>query len=151
MIVVRSVCRCPKGPLGVEIHLRPIAYDTGIMISQTPPKDTPFGLEPHVAAGLAYLLGIVGGIAMLAGGGSNAFTRRAATQSIVLWVLFIAAFIVVDVLGSAVWALGALLHLAVTIVSLAAWILTSVAAFQGKDVRVPIVSGIASSVFKTTE
>lgn len=121
------------------------------MISQTPPKDTPFGLEPNVAAGLAYLLGILGGIAMLAGGGTNALTRRAATQSIVLWALFIAAFIVVDVLGSAVWALGALLHLALTIASLAAWILTSVAAFQGKDVRVPIVAGIASSLFKTTE
>lgn len=119
------------------------------MISQTPPKDTPFGLEPNVAAGLAYLFGILGGIAMLAGGGSNPLTRRAATQAIVMWALFIALFIVVDVLGSAVWVLGSLLHLALTVVSLAAWVWTSVCAFQGKDVHVPIVSGIASNAFKT--
>lgn len=121
------------------------------MISQTPPKDTPFGLEPNVAAGLAYLLGIVGGVIMLAGGGTNVQTRRAAAQSIVMWVLFVALFIALDVLTSAtlLWALHALLHLALTVVTLAAWIWTTVQAFQGKDVRVPIVSGIASNVFKT--
>lgn len=121
------------------------------MISQTPPKDTPFGLEPNVAAGLAYLLGLLGGIVMLVGGGSNARTRRAAAQSIVMWAAFIVLFIALDVLTSAtlLWALGALLHLALTVLSLAAWIWTSVQAFQGKDVRVPIVSGLAAGVFKT--
>lgn len=121
------------------------------MISQTPPKDTPFGLEANVAAGLAYLLGLLGGIVMLAGGGSNARTRRAAAQSIVMWSTFIVLFIAIDILTSTMlfWALGALLHLALALVSLAAWIWTTVQAFQGKDVRVPIVSGIAASVFKT--
>jgi len=124
------------------------------MISQTPPKDTPFGLEPNIAAGLAYLLGIVGGILMLVGGGTNALTRRAAAQSIVMWVGFIALFIVLDILTSAMlvsalWALQSLLHLALTILSLVAWIWTTVASFQGKDVRVPIVCGIAASIFKT--
>lgn len=126
------------------------------MISQTPPKDTPFGLEPNVAAGLAYLLGIVGGIVMLAGGGNNPHTRRAAAQSIVMWAGFIAVFIVLDILTAAMGfsvllALGALLHLAITLVMLVAWIWTSVASFQGKDVRIPIVSGIAPSVFKLAE
>lgn len=123
------------------------------MISQTPPTDTPFGLEPNVAAGLAYLLGIVGGIIMLVGGGSNAQTRRAAGQSIVMWTGFVVLFIALDMLGSALFsallAFVALVHLALTVLSIAAWIWTSVASFQGKDVRVPIVSGIASSVFKT--
>jgi uncharacterized membrane protein len=123
------------------------------MISQTPPKDTPFGLEPNVAAGLAYLLGIVGGIVMLAGGGTNAQTRRAAAQSIVMWCAFIVLFIALDVLGSllfsALLALLALVHLALAVLSIGAWIWTSVAAFQGKDVTVPIVSGIAANLFKT--
>jgi uncharacterized membrane protein len=126
------------------------------MISQTPPKDTPFGLDPNVAAGLAYLLGIVGGIVMLAGGGTNPQTRRAAAQSIVMWAGFIVLFIVLDILTSAMLfsvmlAIGALAHLALALLSLVAWIWTTVASFQGKDVRVPIVSGIASSIFKTAE
>jgi uncharacterized membrane protein len=121
------------------------------MISETPPKDTPFGLEPNIAAGLAYLLGIVGGIVMLVGGGTNAQTRRAAAQSIVMWAAFIALFIALDILTSAMLfsALWGLLHLALTLLSLAAWIWTTVGSFQGKDIRVPIVYGIASSVFKT--
>lgn len=126
------------------------------MISQTPPKDTPFGLDANVAAGLAYLLGIVGGIVMLVGGGSNPGTRRAAAQSIVMWAGFIAVFIVLDILTSAVGfsvllALSALLHLAITLVMLVAWIWTTVASFQGKDVRIPIVSGIATSIFKLAD
>lgn len=126
------------------------------MISQTPPKDTPFGLDPNVAAGLAYLLGIVGGIVMLAGGGTNPQTRRAAAQSIVMWAGFIVLFIVLDILTSAMLfsvmlAIGALAHLALALLSLVAWIWTTVASFQGKDVRVPIVSGIASTIFKTPE
>lgn len=126
------------------------------MISQTPPKDTPFGLEPNIAAGVAYLLGIVGGIVMLAGGGTNPQTRRAAAQSIVMWAGFIVLFIVLDILTSAMLfsvmlAIGALAHLALALLSLVAWIWTTVASFQGKDVRVPIVSGIASSIFKTAE
>jgi uncharacterized membrane protein len=48
-------------------------------------------------------------------------------------------------------AIGALAHLALALLSLVAWIWTTVASFQGKDVRVPIVSGIASSIFKTAE
>jgi uncharacterized membrane protein len=124
------------------------------MISQTPPKDTPFGLEPNVASGLAYLLGMVGGIVMFVAGGTNPQTRRAAAQSIVMWAAFIALFIVLDILTSAMpfsvmLAIGALVHLALALLSIAAWIWTSVASFQGKDVRVPIVSGIASSIFKT--
>lgn len=124
------------------------------MISQTPPKDTPFGLDPNIASGLAYLLGIVGGIVMLVGGGSNAQTRRAAAQSIVMWAGFIALFIALDIftsaiLVSALWVLQSLLHLALTVLSLVAWIWTTVASFQGKDVRVPIVYGIAASIFKT--
>ncbi len=124
------------------------------MISQTPPKDTPFGLDPNIASGLAYLLGIVGGIVMLVGGGSNAQTRRAAAQSIVMWAGFIALFIALDIFTSAIlvsvlWVLQSLLHLALTVLSLVAWIWTTVASFQGKDVRVPIVYGIAASIFKT--
>jgi uncharacterized membrane protein len=122
------------------------------MASQIPPKDTPFGLEPNIAAGLAYLLGIVGGIIMLAGGGTNPQTRRAATQSVVMWAAFIVLFIALDLLGSAMpvlWPLHALLNLALTLLSLVAWVWTSLAGFQGKDVRVPVVSGLASNVFKT--
>ncbi len=40
-----------------------------------PPNDTPFGLEPNVAAGLAYLFGLVGGVVIMLGGGTNKFVQ----------------------------------------------------------------------------
>ena len=76
-----------------------------------PPKDTPFGLEPNVAAGLAYLFTLLGGIIMLVGGGTNKFVKWAAAQSITMWGLstfvlwFVLMFIHLWVIYPILWLL----------------------------------------------
>lgn len=119
------------------------------------PSDTPFGLEPNVAAGLAYLLGIIGGIIMLVGGGTNRFARWAACQSITLSATYFAIWIVVNILG----ALLSMMHLGVLmllifpvtmivgILFFVAWLWTWITAFQGKEVRVPIIADLTERFF----
>lgn len=119
-----------------------------------PPADTPFGLEPNVAAGLAYLLGIVGGIIMLVGGGTNRFVKWAAAQSTTMWGLYIAIWIVFDVAISLVHVLAFLYILAVPVLGLiwlVLWLWTFIMAFQGKEVEVPIIAGITRSIFKNVD
>ena len=114
------------------------------MVNQTP-KDTPFGLEPNVAAGLAYLLTLLGGIVMLVGGGTNKFVKWAACQAIV-------TFVVMFVLGFAAGFIGAIIHfyflgLLVNLLYLVVWIYQVITAFQGKEVRIPVIADLTQSVF----
>ncbi|HEY3675430.1 MAG TPA: hypothetical protein VGK84_05520 [Candidatus Tumulicola sp.] len=120
-------------------------------VSNPPPTtDGPFGLQPNVAAGLGYLLGIIGGIIMFLGGGTNRFARWSAAQSIVLWGVYIVIWLVVDVVLFPLH-LG-LLALPVTaivgILWFVLWIWTSITGFQGKEVQVPVIAGLTNSIFK---
>ncbi len=108
-----------------------------------PPKDTPFGLEPNVAAGLAYLFCLLGGIIMLVGGGTNKFVKWAAAQSITIWVLYFILSFVLSLIH--LWLLMPILW----ILALVVWIWTTITGFQGKEVRVPGVDNITQSVFKS--
>jgi uncharacterized membrane protein len=121
------------------------------MVSQ-PQKDTPFGLEPNVAAGLAYLLTWLGGVIMLVGGGTNKFVRWAAAQSITLWV----SWWVIDV--AIFWFIFPMLHMWLLamplsmvwgVLALIVWLWTFITAFQGKEVRIPVVAGLTESIFKS--
>lgn len=119
------------------------------------PSDTPFGLEPNVAAGLAYLLGIIGGIIMLVGGGTNRFVKWAACQSITLGATYIALWIVIDILGTilSMVHLGVLMVLVfpvtmiVGLLFLAAWFWTWITGFQGKEVRLPVIADLTERFF----
>jgi len=113
-----------------------------------PPSDTPFGLQPNVAAGLAYLFGIIGGIVMLVGGGTNAFVKWAAAQSITLWGVYIVLEFVLIFLSGVVHLLGLLLPL-IGLVWFILWLWTMITAFQGKEVRVPVIADITTNIFKT--
>jgi uncharacterized membrane protein len=116
-----------------------------------PPSDTPFGLEQNVAAGLAYLFGLIGGIVMMLGGGTNKFVKWAAAQSITMWGTWFIVW----------WLLGALSHLWVflplilfvawilPILGLIVWLWTFISAFQGREVRVPVIEGWTRSLFKS--
>jgi uncharacterized membrane protein len=121
------------------------------MVSQ-PPKDTPFGLEPNVAAGLAYLLGVIGGIIMLVGGGTNKFVKWAACQSI---TFFVCVFLIYWVLGWVFLFVGFLGGLIIPIFwlirlgILVGWLYLTITAFQGKEVRLPIIGNLTASVFKS--
>lgn len=124
------------------------------MVEQ-PKKDTPFGLEPNVAAGLAYLFSWIGGIVMLVGGGTNKFVRWAAAQSIVIGVGFtvlriIIAFLLVPMIASGLWSVYSLISLVVWLGFLAIWLWTFISAFQGKEVRVPVFANITESIFKSS-
>ncbi|HVS45795.1 MAG TPA: hypothetical protein VMS32_03940 [Verrucomicrobiae bacterium] len=118
------------------------------MASQVPtPTDTPFGMQASVAAGLAYVFGIVGGIVMLVGGGTNQFVKWAAAQSIVIFVVF---YVIQFVLGfflfsmwSIIWPLLSLVRL----VWFAVVLWTAISAFMGKEVRVPVIADLTTRFF----
>lgn len=115
-----------------------------------PPSDAPFGLEPNVAAGLAYLLTWVGGIVFLVGGGTNKFVKFAAAQSLVFWIMFcILLYVVVPILAIATHGILGILWLVLMVLGLVVWLWTFISAFQGKEVKIPIVAGITESIFKT--
>ncbi|HUZ50698.1 MAG TPA: hypothetical protein VMW12_13305 [Candidatus Dormibacteraeota bacterium] len=119
------------------------------MASQ-PTQDTPFGLDQNVAAGLAYLLGPVGGIVMIAGGGTNHFVKWAAAQSITLWATAVVLRIALSIVGSILHFLILIIFPVIMLVGLlmfAAWLWTSITAFQGKEVRVPIVADLTTRLF----
>jgi uncharacterized membrane protein len=117
----------------------------------TPPtSDAPFGLQPNVAAGLAYLLGILGGIIMLVGGGTNKFVKWSAAQSIVLWGLYIVGEIALSVIIGLthLYIIGPLFFVLYILVFVG-WIWGMITGFQGKEVRFPVVAGITESIFKS--
>ena len=116
----------------------------------TPPtSDAPFGLQPNVAAGLAYLLGLIGGIVMLVGGGTNRAVKWAAAQSITMWGLYIVLWFAISFIGGLTH-IGALFILLpiMGLLWFVLWLWTSITAFQGKDVKVPVIAGVTESLFK---
>lgn len=112
-----------------------------------PPSDAPFGLEPNTAAGLAYLVPLVGGILMLAGGGTNRQVKWAAAQSIVIWGLYVGLQAVLDFLSTFVHAV-VLVALLASLAWFVMWIWTFVSAFQGKETRVPAIDTMTERVFR---
>ena len=115
-----------------------------------PTTDAPFGLQPNVAAGLAWLFGIIGGLIMLFGGGTNKFVKWAGAQSVTLWGAYIVLQILLDIIVAFVHALALLMVPVFMILGLAAlvlWIYTSIMGFQGKDIRLPVISGWAQQLF----
>jgi uncharacterized membrane protein len=115
-----------------------------------PPSDTPFGLQANVAAGLAYVLGIIGGVIMLVGGGTNKFVKWAAAQSIVFWAAYLIVLLVVlPALAFILHGFVTILWMIVNLLGLVVWIWTFVTAFQGKEVRIPLIADITQSLFKS--
>ena len=116
-------------------------------------SSTPFGLEPNIAAGLAYLFSWVGGIIMLAGGGTNKAVRWAAAQSIVLGVSYVVIFTILKFLfiPLTILSLGlfSLVFLLVWLLCVAVWLWTTVSGFTGKEVRVPVIAELTENFFKT--
>jgi uncharacterized membrane protein len=113
-------------------------------MSVTPPvKDTPFGLEPNVAAGLAYLFCLLGGIVMLVGGGTNKFVKWAAAQSITMWALYFVLWVILGFIH--LW----ILYPIIWLLWIVLWVWTTVTGFQGKEVRVPGIAELTTSIFKS--
>src|ERR1700722_12707068 len=117
-----------------------------------PTTDAPFGLQPNVAAGLAWVFGVIGGLIMLFGGGTNQFVKWAAAQSVTLWGGYIVLIIFLNILIAFVHVLALVLlplFLILNLVALVLWIYTSIMGFQGKDIRLPMISTFAKQLFAT--
>jgi uncharacterized membrane protein len=116
-----------------------------------PPKDVPFGLEPNVAGGLAYLVPLIGGVVMMLGGGTNRFVRWAAAQSITLWAAWIVLWWVVSfiVLGLHLWLLILPIYIVLRVLGLVLWLWTFITAFQNRQVEVPVAADLTRSIFKS--
>lgn len=119
-----------------------------------PPSDTPFGLDQNVAAGLAYLFTLVGGIVMLVGGGTNKFVKWAAAQSIVIWAVYfllmaVALPVLTIILGLVLHAFIGILWVILGLAGFGVWLWTTISAFQGKEVRVPVIADITQNLFKS--
>lgn len=113
-------------------------------------KKSGTGLEPNVAALLAYLLGIIGGIVFILIEKDNKFVRFAAAQSIVLnIVMFVVMFAMPFVIGAvaiATGGLGALLGLLMPLLWLGfivVWIMLMVKAYQDQEWELPVIGKIA--------
>ena len=114
-----------------------------------PPTDAPFGLQPNVAAGLAYLLMWLGGIVFLVGGGTNKFVKWSAAQSLTFWVIFFIVYIVIPILAIITHGILAILWPIWMLVGFVVWLWTFITAFQGKEVRIPIIADITQNIFKS--
>jgi uncharacterized membrane protein len=115
-----------------------------------PTTDAPFGLQPNVAAGLAWVLGIIGGLIMLFGGGTNKFVKWAAAQSVALWGSYFILLVVMNMAIVFVHVLALVflpLSMLIGLVAFVAWIYTSIMGFQGKDIRLPVIAGLAQQLF----
>ena len=118
-----------------------------------PPKDTPFGLEANIAAGLSYLFIPIVAIIMLVGGGTNKFVKWHACQAISLAIFAIVAWVALIVLGIIftmihLGLLISLVGLVLWFAIIAGWLWGIIGAFMGKEVRLPVVADINTMIFK---
>lgn len=112
------------------------------------------GLQENVAGLLCYLLGWLTGIIFLLID-KRPFVRFHAAQSI---VVFGALFVIRMVLsfgllsggGLVGFSLWSMISLLVSLITLVAWIVLMVMAYQGKQFEVPIAAGIAKSIAGST-
>lgn len=96
---------------------------------------TSSGLEPNLAAGLAVLFGIIGGIVFYVIEKKNGFVRFYAMQSIFFGAAWIIAFIILQfiLVIPIIHLIDLLLFPIVSIAGLIFWLITLVKAFGGKE------------------
>jgi len=108
-------------------------------------------LQENVAAFLSYLLGWITGIIFLLID-KRPYVRFHAAQSIVVFgtlhiIQIVLTFLwISSAFNSGFWALHSLVSGAVSLITLVAWIVLMVMAYQGKRFEVPVAAGIARSL-----
>ncbi len=112
-----------------------------------------FGLAANVAAGLASFFGVVGGIVVLLGKPVQQWVRFVAVQSIVLWAVWIAFLIAVNIVMGILGTIPGLRLILIPLVLLCqlvlglvifvAWLMTTIKAFSGQALRLPFVAALA--------
>jgi len=114
------------------------------------------GLDPNVAAGLAYLpvcfIGLIMSIIIIVTDKTNKFARLAAFQSILLHAAIIVFYVIGVVIALAGMAagsslislLGILIYLLIFLVVIAL-IICCIMAFMGKEFKLPVIGGMADN------
>ncbi len=103
------------------------------------PDPSSTGLDPTLAALLAYLVGPISGVLFLVLERKSLFVRFHAMQST---ITFLALF-VVSIVAGLLPLVGGFLGFAVSLLSLVLWILLMVRAFQGEWYKVPVIGDMA--------
>jgi uncharacterized membrane protein len=152
-----GVAFCPQCGAAVGPAATPPPYAETPAYGNTPPQYQPYaaqpaasGLQENVAGLLCYLLGWLTGIIFLLID-KRPFVRFHAAQSIVIFgtlfclrLVLAFAFIGGSMLGF--WAFHALVSGILSLITLVAWIVLMLMAYQGKMFEVPIAAGIAKSI-----
>lgn len=113
--------------------------------AQDPASTTSTGLDPRVAAVLAYLLGWVSGLVMYLLEKEHLQVRFHAAQSVLLSIALLAVYVplmllgFVPVLGILAW----LVSLAVALGGFVLWIYLLVQAYSLNHLRLPVIGGLA--------
>jgi uncharacterized membrane protein len=128
-------------------------------VRPNPNGPTSLGLDANVAAGLSYLLSLVGGLIFYLGEKHNRFVRFSAMQSIIfsvgtivlIFALFVlqvilTATIILSPLAFALFCLTFLLIFAAAAVH----IILAIFAFQGRTMRLPIIAPYADKYANPT-
>ena len=107
------------------------------------------GLQENVAGLLCYLLGWLTGIIFLLID-KRPFVRFHAAQSIVIFgFLFVIRLILIFAVSGSMfgfWAFYGLISLVISLITLAAWVILMIQAYQGKMFEVPGAAGIAKNI-----
>jgi uncharacterized membrane protein len=122
----------------------------------TDPSESSFGLQPNIAAGLAALFGLVGGLIILLGKPPQGWVRFVAVQAIVLSVSYFVCAVALGIVSSVVsfipgvrLVLFPIIMLAGGLLWLAAvvgWLVCTIQAFSGKAQRLPVIAELADRV-----
>jgi len=120
-----------------------------------PTTESSLGIEQNVAALLAYLFGIIGGLIFLLTEKNNQFVRFAAAQSIVFNVAIVVIYVVYFILSSIIAALIGYLGVIMLFVTplavlglLAVWVMLMIKAYSNKEWELPVIGKIARSFAK---
>ncbi len=113
------------------------------------------GLEPNVAALLAYLFGWLGGLIFFLIEKDNKFVKFAAMQSILLnvagVVIYVAIIVLASVLAALTFGIGALAALLIPVFwigYMVVWIMVMTKAYQNKEWELPVIGKIARGFIK---
>lgn len=113
----------------------------------TPPTS---GMQPNVAAGIASLFTWLGGLIILLMKPADQWVRFVAVQSIVMFGAWVAAYIVLTIIGAIfghIPGVGVIVALVLVIAFLVLnigylvlWLMQTIRAFQGQATRFPVIS-----------
>src|SRR5277367_1338682 len=121
----------------------------GVAAPMVPGPVTGSGLQENVAGLLCYVLGWLTGLIFLLID-KRPFVRFHAAQSIVVFgILFVIRLVLTfGFLGSGVYTFGlwGIISLLISLVTLAAWIILMIQAYQGKMFEVPVAANLAKSI-----